>query len=76
MEIYLNPYLIQMQADEYRQLLMREAQDAAASQRRMMQQLGIGLHWLGQQFVRWGQQFQLRSALQDNMEVYHGHPTA
>lgn len=76
MNIYLHPDALQIQVNERYQRLIQEGQEAAASQRRLIQQVGNVMHWLGKQFVVWGQQIQARSAPQDEKGVYHGYPTA
>lgn len=76
MNIYLHPEEFRIEVNERYQRLIEEGQEAAANQRRLMQQLGAALHRLGRQFVLWGQQIQARSAPQEEREVYHGYPSA
>jgi hypothetical protein len=56
--MYMQPFELREWALERHHQLTRDYQESCASQRRMMQRLGSVLHWLGNQFVHWGQQLQ------------------
>jgi len=45
-------------AQQLLQERIEEAQACHASQRRMMQQLAQGLHWLGKRLITWSQRLQ------------------
>lgn len=76
MNLYLHPEALQLEVEYRHQQRLQEYRTAAASQRRLQQQLGAALNRLGQYFVLWGQQIQAGSALSEEQELYHGYPTA
>jgi hypothetical protein len=63
--MYMQPCELRVWALERQQRLTREYQESCAAQRKAIQQLGKGLHGLGQQLISWGQWLQTQPQMLD-----------